>query len=57
MVTSALTAFALRWRSIVRAFGGLTSIFNSKPKKQDLSAQIELPVRWFVFGVGAAGLS
>jgi uncharacterized oligopeptide transporter (OPT) family protein len=57
MVASALTAFALKWRSIMRAFGGLTAAFRSKPKELDLSAQIELPVRWFVFGVGAAGLS
>jgi uncharacterized oligopeptide transporter (OPT) family protein len=57
MVAAALTSFALRWRIILRAFGGLTSIFGHKPNKQNISAHIEMPGWWFMVGTGMAGLS
>ena len=36
MVSAALTAFALRWRIILRAFSGLTAMFNTKTKDKDV---------------------
>ncbi|HEY4760818.1 MAG TPA: OPT family oligopeptide transporter [Thermoguttaceae bacterium] len=57
MVTAALTSFALRWRTIIRAFSGLTSIFNQSAKKDNLSARVEIPTWWFLVGIGLAGSS
>jgi OPT family oligopeptide transporter len=57
MVASALTAFALRWRTIVRAFSGLTSIFKRSGKKDNPAARVEMPTWWFMVGAGLAGLS
>jgi len=51
MVTSGLLAFFLQWRSIVRAFRGLTAMFGdpAKAKVSELDA-IETPMSWFVAG-------
>ncbi|MGD0518204.1 MAG: OPT family oligopeptide transporter [Thermoguttaceae bacterium] len=57
MVCAALTAFALRWRTILRAFSGLTAIFNTKTKKKDVLAQLEIPTWWFMAGVATACVS
>ena len=57
MVASALTSFALRWRTIARALSGMLAIFGKKSEKRNLSAEIELPVWWFIVGTGLSGLS
>ena len=57
MVASALTSFALRWRTVARAFGGLLSIFGKESKKANPSATIEIPTWWFIAGVSVSGLS
>ncbi len=57
MVSAALTAFALRWRIILRAFSGLTAVFKTKTKEKDVLAQIEMPAWWFMAGVATACIS
>ena len=57
MVASALTAFALRWRTIVRALGGLLSMFDRSGKKDTPAARVEMPAWWFMAGATLAGLA
>jgi len=50
MVTSSLVAIAIQWRSVVRAFSGLTSLFSGRQStnETDLAIQkIETPMSWF----------
>ena len=59
MLTSGLLTFAFQWRTIGRAFSGLTQIWRpGKPYAQDkrLAAmeQIEVPGTWFLLGLAAA---
>jgi putative OPT family oligopeptide transporter len=57
MVTSGLFMFALQWKTILRAFGGLTNIFHSRPDTAaDPLAHIEVPSSWFVTGTAVSGL-
>lgn len=57
MITSALLAFAFQWRTILRAFGGLTALFTGKKESaQDPMAHIEVPTSWFVTGTAVSGL-
>jgi OPT family oligopeptide transporter len=62
MVTSGLLSFALKWRTVLRAFGGLSGslagIFGRGRRHEridDELAHIEVPASWFVVGVGLAG--
>ena len=55
MVTSGLMAFGLRWRTIARSFGELTSIFGIQSKQKDPLAQVEAPMWWFLVGVLISG--
>jgi OPT family oligopeptide transporter len=58
MVSSSLVMFALQWKTVVRAFGGLTNIFhNRKDSAADPLAHIEVPNSWFVTGTALAGLA
>jgi putative OPT family oligopeptide transporter len=60
MVTSSLLAFALQWRSAVRAFTGLGAAFGRRrAAADDPMAAIETPASWFVAGqlVGFVGLA
>ena len=57
MVAAALTAFALRWRTILRALGGIRSIFNRNARQDRPAARVEMPVWWFLVGAGLAGLA
>jgi uncharacterized oligopeptide transporter (OPT) family protein len=55
MVTSGLLSFALRWRTVIRAFSGLTAIFGAKRQNEDPLAHIEVPGSWFLWGTLVAG--
>jgi uncharacterized oligopeptide transporter (OPT) family protein len=51
MVTSGLLSFALKWRTILRAFGGLSAIVGSpRPTADDPLARVEVPASWFIAG-------
>lgn len=61
MVTSGLLAFALQWKSVVRAMSGLGDIF--KPKREKATdelgkfiEQVEVPSSWFATGAIAGGI-
>jgi len=62
MVTSGLLAFALQWRTVLRAFSGLTAIFSRRKVERDPIAEkmdaIEVPGSWFALGmtVGTIGI-
>ena len=62
MVTSGLLSFALKWKTVLRAFGGLSGTLGGlfgggRPHERidDELAHIEVPASWFVVGVGLAG--
>jgi uncharacterized oligopeptide transporter (OPT) family protein len=51
MVSSGLLSFGLKWRTIARAFGGLTAIVGGGPRRDDDPlARIEVPATWFLAG-------
>jgi uncharacterized oligopeptide transporter (OPT) family protein len=51
MVTSSLLAFALQWRSAVRAFAGLgATLGRGRAGADDPMAAIETPASWFIAG-------
>jgi OPT family oligopeptide transporter len=54
MVTSGLLAFALRWRTVLRSFAGLLSVFTRQTSNDPLE-HIEVPGKWFVVGTLASG--
>ena len=58
MVTSGLFMFALQWRTVMRAFGGITEIFQGRKDsaEQDPLAKIEVPGTWFLVGTALSGL-
>jgi uncharacterized oligopeptide transporter (OPT) family protein len=53
MVTSGLLAFIFEWRTALRAFSGLKSIFSRKNKEveEDPLERIEVPGSWFAGGM------
>lgn len=54
LLTSGLLSFAFSWRQIARAFSGLSGLFSkAKPTDQDPLAAVEVPMQWFVYGIGA----
>ena len=56
MVTSGLLAFALRWRTVVRAFSSLGAVFGgNRSGRQDPLAHVEVPGSWFLWGTLLAG--
>lgn len=58
MVTSGLLAFAMRWRTVLRAFSGLLSLFgNDGGRRDDPLERVEVPGSWFVIGTGISGLA
>src|SRR6266852_8422888 len=60
MVTSSLLSFALQWRTALRAFADLRTMFGGGRKSaHDPLAAIETPASWFVSGqvVGFLGLA
>ncbi|MBK6910386.1 MAG: OPT/YSL family transporter [bacterium] len=60
MVTSGLLAFIFEWRTALRAFSGLRSIFRRKEKSKtdDPMEHIEVPGTWFAGGmiIGTIGI-
>jgi OPT family oligopeptide transporter len=58
MATSGLFMFALQWRTVLRAFSGLSAIFlpRSASRKVDALADIEVPSSWFLGGLIVSGL-
>jgi putative OPT family oligopeptide transporter len=57
MVTSGLFMFALQWKTVLRAFGGITNILHKRPDTvADPLAHIEVPSSWFLTGTAFSGL-
>ncbi len=50
MVTSGLLQFFMEWKSIIRAFRGLTGMFSRKKGAEDPMEAIESPAWWFFAG-------
>jgi uncharacterized oligopeptide transporter (OPT) family protein len=57
MVASGLLSFGLKWRTVARAFGGLSRLFGSTPTPDDKDplAHVEVPASWFIVGTLVAG--
>lgn len=56
MVTSGLTAFAMQWRTVVRAMSGITKLFSkSNLGEEDPMSAIEVPSLWFALGTLISG--
>jgi uncharacterized oligopeptide transporter (OPT) family protein len=57
MVASGLLSFGLKWRTVARAFGGLSRLFGSTPMPDDKDplAHVEVPASWFIVGTLVAG--
>lgn len=55
MVTSGLLSFALRWRTVLRAFQGLANLFGSGSATSDPLEHVEVPGSWFVLGTLVSG--
>jgi len=57
MVASGLLSFALKWRTVLRAFGGLGRLVGgaAAADRADPLAHVEVPASWFVGGTLAAG--
>jgi len=59
LVASGLLSFSLKWRTVLRAFGGLSSIVGggsqNDTKTHDPLAHIEVPGSWFVGGTLLSG--
>ncbi|MEI7899575.1 MAG: OPT family oligopeptide transporter [bacterium] len=50
MVTSGLLGFLLQWKSLVRAFSSLGSMFARRTEKMSELESIETPMSWFAAG-------
>jgi uncharacterized oligopeptide transporter (OPT) family protein len=56
MVSAGLLSFGLKWRTVVRAFGGLGRLVGREaPDRDDPLAHIEVPSSWFLCGTLTAG--
>lgn len=56
MVTSGLLSFAFKWRTILRAFGGLAKLVGGAgADDHDPLARIEVPASWFIVGTLVTG--
>lgn len=56
MVASGLTMFAMEWRTMLRAFSGLSAIIGKKSTSSDPLEDIEVPAWWFLVGTAVSGL-
>ena len=57
LVSSGLTMFLLRWRTIVRAFSNLGRLLAGRSADEDPLRDVEAPQRWFLWGSGLSGLA
>ncbi len=57
LVSSGLTMFFLRWRTIVRAFSNLGRLLSGRSADEDPLRDVEAPQRWFLWGSGLSGLA
>lgn len=58
LVSSGLTMFFLRWRTIVRAFSSLGRVLTGRSdKERDPLRDIEAPQSWFLWGSGVSGIA
>jgi uncharacterized oligopeptide transporter (OPT) family protein len=55
MLSSSLLAFGLRWRTVLRSFGGLAALIGQKRDAEDPLSKIEVPGSWFVAGTLVSG--
>ncbi len=56
MVTSGLTAFAMQWRTVVRALSGVTKVLSKSHRDEsDPMEKIEVPASWFILGALVSG--
>jgi uncharacterized oligopeptide transporter (OPT) family protein len=57
MVASGLLSFALKWRTVARAFGGLGTLVGGgkSTADDDPLTDVEVPASWFLCGTLAAG--
>ena len=55
MLTSGLLSFALRWRTVLRAFSGLSALAGRPNRRPDPLARVEVPASWFVGGTLISG--
>jgi uncharacterized oligopeptide transporter (OPT) family protein len=57
MVASGLLSFGLKWKTVLRAFGGLGRLVGgaAADHHDDPLARVEVPVSWFVAGTLASG--
>lgn len=57
LVTSGLTVFFLRWRTIARAFAGMGKMFGGAREDAvvDPVAHLEAPQSWFLWGTAISG--
>ena len=56
MVASGLLSFGLKWRTVLRAFGGLGRLVGgTDARHDDPLARVEVPSSWFLAGTLAAG--
>lgn len=55
MVTSGLLSFGMRWRTMLRAFGGLARLFGGRSAQSDPLAHVEVPGSWFWIGTLVSG--
>jgi uncharacterized oligopeptide transporter (OPT) family protein len=57
MVTSGLLSFALKWKTVLRAFRGLAGLFGKRSDSEDPLEHVEVPGSWFVVGTLVSGLA
>lgn len=55
MVTSGLLSFALKWRTVLRAFRGLIALVGTETAADDPLEHVEVPGSWFVLGTVVSG--
>lgn len=57
MVAAGLLSFFMQWRTVLRAFKGMTNLFkNSKNLQVDEASKVDIPAWWFVFGFFVFGV-
>jgi uncharacterized oligopeptide transporter (OPT) family protein len=57
MVFGSLTAVAMQWKSIVRAFAGLKGAGDGRDEIRRMGRDVEVPTVWLVVGLVPVGLA